>query len=523
MPNAWRGKENERVLSSKVTELDEQVVGLKEDVVELTRQKEKFSMREQQREKEWRREVEDQKKELVAEQALSKRWREKSAVDSEARKREEMHYAERVIDWQREEGLLKKEMVVWREIAGKVKEGMDVDLVGDTLRHATSLRISELEAQVDALKIEVVKWKGKAKDQNSTVLQADREEEVEGRNIGVTVVKSASEASGTNKEGDTAGSYWGRCVDTERGQNVKGQNSDTKLAWGKSRSEIIGSKRKSEEVEHPYAKSKRRGSGVAHAFLFGDSQIRPLTTELELVATAHVKGWEVRMRRGGVLANTREMIASEADQMMGVKWAMLLVGGNDMANLEMAENREEKWERRLTDLEEGVKILVSRGVRVVVWLPGLRRDISSRWWNLAAAKMREVAEAAGAVVICSMTENMEHTEDTEVYLDQLVDKLHIKPVELKYILRETLVEMGEDESIRRDKLTCVEVFGKVCWRCGGKDHGGSKCEWRGRCAICDAESHKAAVCWSSVGLCRTCGRKGHIADKCLQKSWGRRR
>ena len=69
MPNAWRGKENERVLSSKVTELDEQVVGLKEDVVELTRQKEKFSMREQQREKEWRREVEDQKKELVLRQS----------------------------------------------------------------------------------------------------------------------------------------------------------------------------------------------------------------------------------------------------------------------------------------------------------------------------------------------------------------------------------------------------------------------------------------------------------------------
>ena len=133
---------------------------------------------------------------------------------------------------------------------------------------------------------------------------------------------------------------------------MKGQNSDTKLAWGKSRSENIGSKRKSEEVEHPYTKSMRRGSGVAHAFLFGDSQIRPLTTELELVATAHVKGWEVRMRRGGVLANTREMIESEADQMRGVKWAMLLVGGNDMANLEMAENREEKWERRLTDLED---------------------------------------------------------------------------------------------------------------------------------------------------------------------------
>ena len=443
------------------------------------------------------------KKELAAEQVLSKRWREKSAVDSEARKREEMHYAERVIDWQREEGLLKKEMVVWKEIAGKVKEGMDVDLVGDTLRHATSLRISELEEQVDALKLEVVKWKGKANDQNSTVLRVDREEEVEGRNIGIPLVKSASGAAGINKEGDTAGSYWGRCVD--------------------SRSEIIGSKRKSEEVEHPYAKGKRRGSGGAHAFLFGDSQIRPLTTELELVATAHVKGWEVRMRRGGVLANSREMIESEADQMRGVKWAMLLVGGNDMANLETAENREEKWERRLTDLEEGVKILVSRGVKVVVWLPGLRRDISYRWWNLAAAKMREVAEAAGAVVRCSMTENVEHTEDMEEYLDQLVDKLHIKPVELRYILKETLVEMGEDESIRRDKLTCVEVFGKVCWRCGGKDHGGSKCEWRGRCAICDAESHKAAVCWSSVGLCRTCGRKGHIADKCVQKSWGRRR
>ena len=326
VPNEWRGRENERVLS-KVTELDEQVLGLKEDVVALTRQKEMLSMWEQQREKEWRREVDDQKKELVAEQALSKRWREKSAVDSEARKREEMHYAKRVIDWQREEGLLKKEMVVWKEIAGKVKEGMDVDLVGDTLRHATSLRISELEEQVDALKIEVVKWKGKAKDQNSTVLQTDREEEVEGRNIGVPLVKSASGASGTNKEGDTAGSYWGRCVDTERGQNVKGQNPDTQLAWGKSRSEHIGSKRKSEEVEHPYAKNKRRGSGVAHAFLFGDSQIRPLTTELELVATAHVKGWEVRMRRGGVLANSREMIESEADQMRGVKWAMLLVGG----------------------------------------------------------------------------------------------------------------------------------------------------------------------------------------------------
>ena len=83
----------------------------------------------------------------------------------------------------------------------------------------------------------------------------------------------------------------------------------------------------------------------------------------------------------------------------------------------------------MTDLEEGVNILVSRGVRVVVWLPGLRRDISSRWWNLAAAKMREIAEAAGAVVRYSMTENMEHTEDTEEYLDQLVDKLHIKPVE----------------------------------------------------------------------------------------------
>ena len=79
-----------------------------------------------------------------------------------------------------------------QRVEGKVKEGMDVDLVGDTLRHATSLRISELEEQVDVLKIEVVKWKGKAKDQNSTVLQADREEEVEGRNIGVPVVKSAS-------------------------------------------------------------------------------------------------------------------------------------------------------------------------------------------------------------------------------------------------------------------------------------------------------------------------------------------
>ena len=275
VPNAWRGRENERVLS-KVTELDEQVVGLKEDVVALTRQKEKLCMREQQWEKAWTREVDDLKKELVGEQALSKRWREKSAVDSEARKREEKHYAERVIDWQREEGLLKKEMVVWKEIAGKVQEGMDVDLVGDALRHTTSLRISELEEQVDALKIEVVKWKGKAKDQISTILQADREEEVvEGRNIGVPVVKSTAGTTKGGGGGDTSGSYWGRCIYTERGQNVKGQNSDTQLTWGKSRSENIGSKRKSEEVEHPYAKSKRRGSGVAHAFLFGASQIRP--------------------------------------------------------------------------------------------------------------------------------------------------------------------------------------------------------------------------------------------------------
>ena len=71
------------------------------------------------------------------------------------------------------------------------------------------------------------------------------------------------------------------------------------------------------------------------------------------MATAHVKGWEVRIRRGGLLANTREMIESEADQMRGVKWALLLVGGNEMANLETADNRDEKWERRLTDLEEG--------------------------------------------------------------------------------------------------------------------------------------------------------------------------
>ena len=90
--------------------------------------------------------------------------------------------------------------------------------------------------------------------------------------------------------------------------------------------------------------------------------------------------------------------------------------------------------------------------------------------------MREIAEAAGAIVRCSMTENMEHEEDTEEYLDQLVDQLHIKPEELRYILRETLVEVGEDESIGREKVSCVEAFGKVCWCCGGRDHGGSKCE-----------------------------------------------
>ena len=116
-------------------------------------------------------------------------------------------------------------------------------------------------------------------------------------------------------------------------------------------------------------------------------------------------------------------------------------------------------------------------VRVVVWLPGLRRDISCRWWKCAA----------GAIVRCSMTENMEHKEDTEEYLYQLVDKLHIKPEELRYILREILVEMGEEEFIRRDKLSCVEVLGKVCWRCGGRDHGGSKCEWRGRCDACEPQ------------------------------------
>ena len=76
-----------------------------------------------------------------------------------------------------------------------------------------------------------------------------------------------------------------------------------------------------------------------------------MTTELEFVATAHIKGWEVRMRRGGLLANTREMIESEADQMRGVKWALLLAEGNDMANLETADNREDKWEHRLLDLE----------------------------------------------------------------------------------------------------------------------------------------------------------------------------
>ena len=56
---------------------------------------------------------------------------------------------------------------------------------------------------------------------------------------------------------------------------------------------------------------------------------------------------------------------------------------------------------------------MSRGVRVVVWLSGLRRDISCRWWNCAAKKRREIAEAAGVIVRCSMTENLEHKEDTE--------------------------------------------------------------------------------------------------------------
>ena len=52
-----------------------------------------------------------------------------------------------------------------------------------------------------------------------------------------------------------------------------------------------------------------------------------MTTELELVATAHIQGWEVRMRRGGLLAHTREMIEREADQMMGVKCMGLVIGG----------------------------------------------------------------------------------------------------------------------------------------------------------------------------------------------------
>ena len=56
---------------------------------------------------------------------------------------------------------------------------------------------------------------------------------------------------------------------------------------------------------------------------------------------------------------------------------------------------------------------MSRGVRVVVWLPCFRRDISCRWWNCASKKMREIAEAAGAIVRCSMTENLEHKEDIE--------------------------------------------------------------------------------------------------------------
>ena len=304
VPNAWRGRENERV-HSKVTEFGEQVVGLKEDVIELTRQKDNLCMREHQREREWRRDADDLKKALAAEQAMSKRWREKLAVDSESRKREEQYYADRVIDWQREEDLLKIEIVVWKEMAEKAQEGMDADIVGDELRHTTSLRISELEDQVDSLKIEVDKWKGKAKEQNSMVLHADREEEVEGRNIIVPAVK---EISGTNKGGDTSGSYWGRCIDAERGHTVKVEIR-MHMTWGKTRSaENIGSKRKSEEVEHPCAKSKRRGSGVAHAFLFGTSQVRPMTTELELVATAHIKGWEVRMRKGGLLAHTTEMI-----------------------------------------------------------------------------------------------------------------------------------------------------------------------------------------------------------------------
>ena len=137
---------------------------------------------------------------------------------------------------------------------------------------------------------------------------------MEGRNISVPAVK---EISGTNKGGDISGSYWGRCIDAERGQTVKG-GIRMHMTWGKTRSaENIGSKRKSEEVEHPYAKSKGRGS-VAHAFLFGTSQVRPMTTELG------VGGYGTHKRVGSPYEE-RWVIGSyygddrEADQMREVK------------------------------------------------------------------------------------------------------------------------------------------------------------------------------------------------------------
>ena len=165
----------------------------------------------------------------------------------------------------------------------------------------------------------------------------------------------------------------------EEGQQGRKENQDhTYNNKGKSRKTVRQDSRGEGEC---LPKRVRRVQDTAKKlWFFGDSQVKWITQDTGLVATAFENEWEVRMKRGVRFNEVWKMVEYNIRDMEEQDVVVILGGSNDLYQMDKMQNEEK---RRFLKKEESyaeavAKDLKGRRIKVIMVMTPPRRQGSER-------------------------------------------------------------------------------------------------------------------------------------------------
>ena len=275
----------------------------------------------------------------------------------------------------------------------------------------------------------------------------------------------------------------------------------------------------------PIYRKKRVDVHKEELWFIGDSQFSQLVTDSSLGKIAFEEGWEVRMRRGGIVRDLRNL-TSDIREGEGRRGKVLIcMGGNDLANVaEMPIYRRVEIIEIIADhtIEE-CRDIVKTGLIPYILLPFSRADVEEEDRRLFQRLIGDKLMGDNYIKIVDIQGEVKRWSFIKEQLEK--KGIHIKHDKFWGHLQNLLYRMGINYRLQdKGRLRIEDIIGKVCWRCGG-DHDSRRTRCNQRdfqefCKRCGDISHCEKACILRGKMCVRCGRRGHSEDTCKQGQCG---